>query len=350
MMVEHLPKLVYIDTHDSAYIFSRNPYNKPMNSISKTQLSPEIAQPIITNAFGSQRSLVAFQELKEGYFNAAALLELDDGLKCVLKAAPPDPVRVLRYEKDIMKAEVKALRLVHSNTKVPVAKIYCYDSSRRLLESDFFIMEYLPGTGFNKLRPELPAKEQADIERSMGRLARQINTITGPAFGYFAHPEAPGVSWRDCFGNMLRGLLLDGWEMGVTLPLPYEALFNRLEVHFAALDEVDTPRLVHWDLWEGNLLVDPSTHRVTGLLDFERALWGDPLIEYIFHNLEPDSTYIQGYGAPLLETSKARRRRMLYNVYFYLVLIIECPFRKYDTNDQENWARPRLEEALNQLI
>jgi aminoglycoside phosphotransferase (APT) family kinase protein len=320
-----------------------------MNSISKIQLSAEIAQPIITSAFGAQHSLASFQELKEGYFNAAALLELDDGMKCVLKAAPPEDVRVLRYEKNIMKAEVKALRLVGKHTDVPVAKILCYDTSRRLLESDFFIMEYLPGTGFHKLRHQLSTPQQAEIERSMGRLARQINTLTGTAFGYFAQPEAAGIPWRVCFGNMLRGLLLDGWEMGVNLPLPYEQLFQRLEASFDALDEVDTPRLVHWDLWEGNLLVDPQTRQVTGLLDFERALWGDPLMEYIFHNLEPDSNYIQGYGAALLASPTARRRRLLYNAYFYLVLIIECPFRKYETDDQENWARPRLEETLKAL-
>lgn len=320
-----------------------------MNSISKIQLSAEIAQPIITSAFGADRKLASFQELKEGYFNAAALLELDDGLKCVLKAAPPDDVRVLRYEKDIMKAEVKAMRLVAKHTDVPVAKILCYDTSRRLLESDFFLMDYLPGTGFHKLRRQLSAKHQAEIERSMGRLARQINTITNPAFGYFARPEEAGISWRVCFANMLRGLLLDGWEMKVSLPLPYEQLFQRLEGSFEALDEVDTPRLVHWDIWDGNLLVDPHTRQVTGLIDFERALWGDPLMENIFNSLETDSNYMQGYGASLLASPQARRRRLLYNAYFYLVLIIECPFRKYETNDQENWARPRLEETLKAL-
>lgn len=320
-----------------------------MYSISKIHLSREIAENIATAHFGEQARLCAFTELNEGYYNAAALLELENGLKCVLKAAPPDSLRVLRYEKNIMKAEVKVMRLVKAQTQVPCPKIYAYDTSRRLLESDYFLMEYLPGTPFNLLRRELPAGDQAEIERAMGRMARQIGTITGPAFGYFAQPEPPGTGWKTCFGNMLRSLLLDGWEMGVTLPLPYEALFERLEAHFDVLDGVDTPRLVHWDLWEGNVLVDPVTRRVTGLIDYERALWGDPLMENIFHNLEPGSNFMQGYGAPLLATPEGRMRRLLYNAYFFLVLIIECPFRQYQTNDQENWARPKLEEVLERL-
>ncbi len=320
-----------------------------MHSISKIHLSSDIGREIVAANFGTQAGLRTFTELKEGYYNAAALLELEDGLKLVLKAAPPDSLRVLRYEKNIMQAEVQVMRMVRAQTTVPCPRIFAYDTSRRLLESDYFLMEFLPGTPFHRLRHELPASEQARIERAMGRMARQINTITGPAFGYFAQPEPPGTGWKTTFGNMLRGLLLDGWEAKVTLPLPYEELVKILEAHFAVLDGIDMPRLVHWDLWEGNVLVDPATRKVTGLIDYERALWGDPLMEYIFHNLDPNSNFMQGYGAPLLASAVQRQRRMLYNAYFLLVLIIECPFRKYETNDQENWARPKLEELLEAL-
>ena len=67
-----------------------------MHSISKIQLSSDIAQNIAAAHFGEQARLCAFTELEEGYFNAAALLELEDGLKCVLKAAPPDSLRAHR--------------------------------------------------------------------------------------------------------------------------------------------------------------------------------------------------------------------------------------------------------------
>ena len=130
-----------------------------MHSISKVQLSSDIAQNIAAAHFGEQARLCAFTELEEGYFNAAALLELEGGLKCVLKAAPPDSLRVLRYEKNIMKAEVKVMRMVKAQTGVPCPKIYCYDTSHRLLESDYFLMEYLPGTPFHRLRHELPASQ-----------------------------------------------------------------------------------------------------------------------------------------------------------------------------------------------
>jgi aminoglycoside phosphotransferase (APT) family kinase protein len=41
-----------------------------------------------------------------------------------------------------------------------------------------------------------------------------------------------------------------------------------------ALDEVTRPALIHFDLWPGNIFVDGS--RIVGLIDHERAFWGDP--------------------------------------------------------------------------
>src|SRR5512142_2061664 len=100
-----------------------------MYSLSKIELSAELTQAAVSSHFGSQRKIKTYEELKEGFFNAAALLELDDGLKCVLKAAPPEAVRVLRYERDIMRAEVESMRLVRTQTAVPVPEIYVFDTT-----------------------------------------------------------------------------------------------------------------------------------------------------------------------------------------------------------------------------
>ncbi|OUL36382.1 hypothetical protein BV372_08175 [Nostoc sp. T09] len=37
--------------------------------------------------------------------------------------------------------------------------------------------------------------------------------------------------------------------------------------------------MLHMDVWFQNILVD-SAGNVTGLVDFDRALWGDPEIEF----------------------------------------------------------------------
>lgn len=320
-----------------------------MYSLTKIQLSAETAQAIVRQHFGSQCNLLTFQELKEGYFNAAALLELDDGLKCVLKAAPAAHVRVLRYEHDIMRAEVESMRLVRQRTEVPVPEILVYDNSHSLLESDFFIMEFLNGTPFNNLRKEMSQEAQTAIETQMGQITRQMSEITGDAFGYWAQPEAPGTSWRACFGKMVHGVLQDGLDIGVELPLHYDEIYHRLEAHFDVLEEITTPRLVHWDLWDGNIFVNPESTKIVGVIDFERILWGDPLIESIFGNLNPDSPAARGFGGDVLNSPEQKVRRMLYNTYLWLIMIIETYYRRFETKDQENWARGRLDQELQNL-
>jgi aminoglycoside phosphotransferase (APT) family kinase protein len=320
-----------------------------MDASSKIKLTQQAMQRIVKAQFGTQRELAAFEELKEGFFNAAALLTLDDGTRMVLKAAPPADIAVLRYEKDILRAEVEAMRLVQARTSIPIPEILAYDVSCRLLPSPYFLMSYVPGTSLHKLQQQLSDDQRTQIRCEMGRITREIGQISGPAFGYWAQPEAPGVSWRTCFTNMVEGVLRDGEAASVQLPLPYDEIRRRMALHSPALDEIITPRLVHWDLWDGNIFVDPLSGKITGLIDFERVLWGDPLIEAIFIDRNPDSQAIAGYGENLLSSPAGQTRRLLYNAYLFLIMVIECYYRHYATNDQENWTRPQLIQVLEQL-
>jgi aminoglycoside phosphotransferase (APT) family kinase protein len=321
-----------------------------LDSFSKIALSAEAAQTIVSHHFGSSTRLTRFEELKEGFFNAAALLELSDGQKLVLKAAPPAAVRVLRYEQDILRAEVEAMRRLTAETEVPVPAVRVYDAACRLLPSPFFLMDFLPGVPYNKLRPTLSAADQARVEFEMGRLTRAIACVTGPAFGYWAQPCAADLSWRECFAAMLRGVLQDGLDAGVDLGMPYDEIYRRISAQFGVLDAVQTPRLVHWDLWDGNIFVDPRTLRVSGLIDFERALWGDPLIEAVFGDIDGCQQARAGYGEDLLAAPDGRMRRLLYNLYLHLIMVIECTYRRYPTPDQENWVRPILGAELQQIL
>jgi len=256
---------------------------------------------------------------------------------------------VLRYEKDIMQAEVEVMRLVRARTDVPVPEIYAHDRSRQIIDNDFYLMAFIPGVPWHKLRKSIPEDEQRAVDREAGRLTRQINSIQGSTFGYYAQPDLHLPSWREAFDAMLDGILADGMDMGVSLPLPYEELQAKVASSYGALAEVTRPHLVHWDLWDGNIFVDPQTRRISGIIDFERALWGDPLMECQFGFLGPQSAYAAGYDLPMFDSESKVCRRTLYNIYLYLIMVIECYYRQYETQDQENWARGRLVQELARL-
>jgi len=317
-----------------------------MPNLTKTPITLEQARTIASAHFN--QPLIAFSELSDGFFNATYRLDLADEAIRVLKVAPLGEVRVLRYEKNIMQAEVGALRLTRAQTEMPVPQIYIHDTSRSILPTDYFIMDFVPGVSFWNLRKDLPEADQQAIEREAGRYLRQMNSIRGEAFGYFASPER-FANWPDCFDSMLRGVLQDGQDVGVALPMDYAGLLALARSKYDSLRSVTTPNLVHWDLWDGNIFVDPATRKISGIIDFERALWGDPLMEVGFGAFGDNPHFRAGYELDLLAAPEASTRKMLYNLYLYLIMVIECTYRQYETHDQENWARSMLAAELEKF-
>jgi aminoglycoside phosphotransferase (APT) family kinase protein len=320
-----------------------------MFNLTKSIVSRETAQSIVTRNFGNSHKITAFEELKEGYFNAAFRIELQDGLKCVLKVAPPPDVCILRYERDILRAEVETMQLVKSRTQMPIPAILFHDDTCGLLPSPFYAMEFVEGTPLHKLRPTLTSAEQAEIDQATGHYLRQMNAIQGETFGYYAQPKTRVSSWREAFDRILSNVLQDGRDAGVTLSMDYDPLLALTRQHSSVLDEVTTPALVHWDLWDGNIFVDPATKKITGIIDFERALWADPLMEVNFGAFGINPMFMEGYGMSLPFTSSQQTRRTLYNIYLFLIMVIECTYRNYPTHDQENWARGMLAAEIAKL-
>lgn len=321
-----------------------------MNNISKTPLERSAAQELTKYWLGSQKVVASIDELKDGYFNAAYAIRLTDGYRFVLKIAPMPVVKNLRYERDIMLAEVEAMRLVKRQTNIPIPEIYFFDSEANILPSPYFAMEFIDGIPLHKLRAELSSEENSNIDQTIGKYLRQMNGLHGNQFGCFAHPEKNGISWADTFENLLSDVLQDGQDANISLPLSKVEYLSLYQRHKSCMEEILEPALVHWDLWDGNIFIDPRSHKINGIIDFERCLWADPLMEANFCGPWLKSDFLKGYGWPQSFTPTQEKRRNLYNIYLFLIMVIECTYRKYPTQDQENWARENLITETKKLI
>lgn len=319
-----------------------------MQSISKTMVTRATAQQIIAELFGDHIQLLHFNELTDGWFNAAYTLELNDGRRFVLKVAPPAEVEVLRYERDMMDAEVAVMRLVHQQTSVPLPELIHYDTSRRLLPSPFFLMTWVPGRSLKQLRASFRPEQQASIDGVIGGYLRQINAIRGASFGYLAPSALRFSRWSEAFSHMFENVLQDAEDKSIVLPRPYNAFRALLLRLLPMLDAVPSPQLVHWDLWDSNVFIDPASLQVTGLIDFERACWGDPLMEAQFMLNQPPSFFAH-YGPSPLAGPDAHLRRLLYNVYLFLITKVECSYRQYADQELEQTAYTQLDEQVTQL-
>lgn len=319
-----------------------------MHSLSKTPVTPETARRLV-NELWPGHAITAFRELTDGFFNAAFALDLDDGRRMVLKVAPRAEVPVLRYERGMMHAEIAVLEIVRRHTTMPLPAVHHFDPAGRLIGSPFFVMGWIDGAALNTIRAEIPEPERHAIDRAIGGYLREMNEIRGACFGYIAPQGRRAATWREAFLGMLDDILADGQAIDVPLPLPYATIREQALRCAPALDEVREPRLVHWDLWDGNIFVDPATWRITGIIDFERALWGDPLMEYQFSRFETSADFDAGYGAMPLRTPGAIQRRILYSLYLGLIMTIECQYRQYESPEAEAWSRAQLDDALGRL-
>ena len=162
-------------------------------------------------------------------------------------------------------------------------------------------------------------------------------------------------SWRAAFLDMVNALLADAGRYAVTLPRPAAAIRDWFTAQAAVLDEVTTPVLVHFDLWDGNILVEsgPAGRRIGALIDAERAFWGDPLAEFVslalFADIEQDTAFLHGYraaGGTVTFDLAARQRLSLYWAYLYLIMWVEVAPRQYG-RERRDWLVDQVFQPLS---
>jgi aminoglycoside phosphotransferase (APT) family kinase protein len=320
-----------------------------VESRTKTTLDEARIEALARHAFGDV-VLRAAQELTDGYFNTAYRVELDPLGPLVLKVAPPTEVPVLTYERDLMRGEAEAMGLVAADPEVPAPGVRFADFTRARLPVPYLFMDLVEGRSWSSLRGGFEREQNDAVEAGLGRISAALARVEHPTFGYLATGPAFD-DWFEAFGWMCRTLYADARRFGLDLPLPAAGLERLLERHRGAFEEITVPRLVHWDLWAGNVFVSTAERlpRVTGVIDFERALWGDPLMEFIPGRLHDVAAYEAGFGRPLLATREQRVRRLFYNLYLGLVLIVEDGPRAYTDKSTVDWGRGLLGRAVSML-
>jgi len=300
----------------------------------KVRLEPAEVRELVARALGGGARVAAARELRGGSFNACWSVTLASGAERVLKVAPPPALPLLRYETDLLRTEVDFYARAGA-AGLPVPEVAGADFTRSACASDYFVMTRVPGRPLLEARRRLSREERAAVRRQLGRAAARLGAIRRTGSHGYDPPgaRASRATWRAAFEAMLGNLLADAARWKVRLPRPAAELEALVSAHARALDAVNAPHLVHFDLWDGNVFVDGAAGeaRLSGLIDGERAFWGDPLFELpslaLFGEIEDDEPFLVGYaeeqGRPLVFDEPARTRVALGQLYLYLIMWIE---------------------------
>lgn len=236
-----------------------------------------------------------------GHYNDSYYIDSDKG-KFVLRIAPPDSVPKLFYEIDMMKSEVNIHRVVRQHTDLPVPEIIYHDFSRDIIDADFLIMEYLEGS-----------PRYLD-EKELGGYVRQLHAIKSDQCGYPERQAPTGKIWHDIFQTYVELIFKDCLSCGIIDSDEYAHFISIYEKHSGVIPDVSSS-LLHLDLWSQNILT--VNGRITGILDFDRGLYGDPELEFAVLDTYGYSSpeFFEGYGTPRPTDAKAQIRQRLYIVY-----------------------------------
>ncbi|SFW92257.1 phosphotransferase family protein [Amycolatopsis australiensis] len=278
-------------------------------------------------------SVVTAAAIGGGTYNTALRLTLADGRRLVLKLAPAAPG--LTYEHGLLETEAEYYRLVRGPLPAVVGG-----------GPGFLLMTELPGVPWAGAR----VTDRPRLRRELGGIVAGLHATTGDGFGYPQDPLRP--TWSAAFTAMVDAVLADAARYGVRLPRPAAEIRHLVHRHEPLLDLVTTPVLVHFDLWDGNILLDGG--RVSGIIDAERAFWGDPVAEFVSLSLfrPPDAALLAGYqaaGGPAEFGMPAWARLRLYRVYLGLIMLAEMVPRQDTDAERARFVAGHLAKDVDAL-
>jgi len=324
----------------------------PLSPTQRMLTSDDVAA-LARASFGPRAAVAHAAPLAGGGFAAVWRVRLADGRDTVLKVGPPPGVPLLSYEKGLVAAEAAYFRTAR-DAGAPVPEVLDHGTDSDVLDGDWLFTSYLDGTAL----PDLPsAVDDAGARYDAGAAVARLHRLTGDRYGY-SGDRTHGATWRQAFVSIMDEILADAVAWNVALPARPERIRGLVARHAPILDAVTRPALLHFDLWDGNLLAAVTSHgttRLTGLVDGERHLYGDRLLDFVSPCLlrriedEPAHPFLRGYvaesGEPVIFDETARRRLTLYRLHLYLIMLVEMPSRGMTGSSAE--ARRAL---LNPLV
>jgi aminoglycoside phosphotransferase (APT) family kinase protein len=332
-----------------------------MKSRTKNFLTEEQIKSLVRVNFGDNCIIGNITELKGGMFNSAYLVErVSEKDNIVLKVSLKPGTKTLTYEKNLMVTEAAVYQLIAEKTTIPTPRILAADFSKKQIPSDYFFMTALEGIAMNKVIKKIPKDNLLELKKEIAGYLAELHQIQGDYFGYFTNNEQYRYkTWKEAFVHMMNMILKDGKENGVKLP--YDRYEKVLREKSNCLEDIKVPSLVDFDLWPGNVFVKQQGNEfiVEGIIDFERAFWGDPLADFggslmlLDHIYEEEAVwnlYKEKSDFNRELTTEDQIRAAFYRLYIFTIMTVET-FR-YDFlygKLQTMYAKKYIKQSLAKL-
>ena len=296
----------------------------------------------MTKVAFSDKQILEIKELPEGTCNVIYNVVFEDGSESILKIASKDRKGNTSNEINLMQAEINAITLVKEHCSFKVPDILYYDTSKTICDGNYFFMEKMKGENFYSVRNDMPENIIATIDKEIGKISCELTKVQNNEFGFLGDDKR----YESLFAfvkQMLKNLISDAKKRDIDILYDEQTLMTQLENDKPVFESIKNASLVHWDMWEGNVFIKDG--HVSGIIDWERALWGEPFMDDRFRMHNRREHFLEGFGQTSFSEDELKRLRW-YDIILYLTMMIEVFYREFDDKGQYFWAREMLTKTF----
>ncbi len=327
-----------------------------------TKLNKDQIMAMCQRGYGATVKIQSIREVGGGTFNETYLIKFPGRNKAILRVAPALSPDLFWDDVALMHREHAMLPFFASIAPL-LPKVLLTDFTHQLIGRDYMFQTVIEGDRWSDLEDELTPEENAELWRQCGSIVKQIHTTTGEWFGY----PYPGFHnrWYDVILERFSRISQSMDAHKVQIPA-FETIFKLVQTHPEIFDEIVLPRLLHGNIWTFNLLVARGENgpMITGVLDPDRAWWGDPMADWIMFLFAirrdtPEwqnriTAFFNGYGPPdTMPTSpfSAQFRQEVYKaMHIGLAAIWGTRNKKREDVAQANIELQTIAQTLPQLL
>lgn len=309
-------------------------------------LDDQAVTNLCRHALGPEVGVIAQAPMPGGRFNTNHRVTLHDGRRVILRVAPRPGAPLFRHELALLRREAVVQHQLNAASPL-TPRLLATDFSHRHIDRDYVVQDCLAGELWSDVAPRLPSADQHRLWRQLGEAVRAIHATPGTAYG---RPLGPAYGRNsDWLAARAADLTADLHDAGIMLP-GLKHFADLLEDGARLANAAEGPCLIHGDLWPRNLLVSdgPQGWHLSGILDGERAFWGEPGAEWIFAFLDLPEAFWRGYGRRFTTDRLDRAawfRRHCDEIFGALQLILDGQRFGFDTE----FARGDFAQSLAAL-
>jgi aminoglycoside phosphotransferase (APT) family kinase protein len=310
----------------------------PMDRPSANNSFPVTADHILAmcrRAFGPGIQVVSARELSGGTFNRTFLIAFLDQ-QVILRIAPPTTADVAWHERQLMRRE-HHIQPFFAAVAHFMPRTLMTDFTQQLSACDYVFQSFIEGERWEDIADSFTTEESEHLWEQFGRITRTIHDTAGTSFGG-PYPMTEYRTWSQTILDRFERVIAAMNEVQLDLT-DIQSIFTAAQDHTTMLDEIQQPHLLHGDLWLFNILIGRSAAgpNIVGILDADRAWWGDPLADwtmFVLAKSESSETkpshdqFWRGYGE-IEQTTGIEFRKAVYEA-MHVGTALEWAKRNHD--------------------